>query len=203
MRDALVTTLLLAALSIGAGGARAEQPAGLAEMRALTHALIEQGRFDEAVEAYALVAEALPEDALAHYDLAGALGFVRRYAEAAQAIGTAISIDGSDPRFHELAAVVHQQLANFPAAFEATRRGAALGDVNAMYTLAGMYEHGRGTEISDPNARLWLERAALGGHLGAMDAMARVYEQGLYGEAPDPSLARRWRTRLDTELASE
>ncbi len=172
-------------------------------MRGLAKILLSQARFDEAVEAYTLIADAIPEDAAAHYDLAGALAFIRRYAEAIDAVERAIALDDSDARFYELAAVSHQQLSQFSEAFEATRRGAELGDIKAMYTLAGMYEHGRGTESSDPHARRWLERAADGGHLGAMDAMIRVYRDGLYGQPRNLERAAEWQARLDAELASD
>ena len=176
---------------------------GVVEMRAFAASLIQEGLYDEAIEAYRAIAQVQPSEARAHYDLAGALGFVRRYAEAIVAVRRAIVLDASHARYFELAAVAHLELGQFAQAFEATRRGAELGDIKAMYSLAGMYEHGRGTVASAQNALMWLRRAAEGGHLSAMDAMSRVYSNGLYGIAPNQAQAAAWRRRLHRELALE
>lgn len=176
------------------------QPAGLNEMRTFAQGLLASGMYEESIEAYQAVVAATPDNPRSYYELASALGFVRRYAEAIEAIEQAISLNSGEALYYELAAIAHQQMKQYEQAMTATLHGAELGDIKAMYTVAGMFEHGRGTVPSPELALKWLRQAAEAGHMGAMHGMARVYTEGLYGQAPDDREARRWNEKLEHEL---
>jgi TPR repeat protein len=107
------------------------------------------------------------------------------FSEAIPAIERAIALDPKNTLYWEFSAMALQQISQHDKAFAATQRGAEIGDVNAMFSLAGLHEHGRGTSVSKGKALQWLERAASAGHLSAMDVMRRVYADGLYGQAPN------------------
>jgi len=171
-------------------------PEGLAEMRDYARRLIDAGHYEDAVAAYIAIAEHAPGDPRAHYEVAGTMAFLRMYPQLVPRIERAIALDPDNALYLELAAMTYAHLGRHREAFEATLRGARLGDTKAMYSLAGLYEKGRGTPASGADALRWLERAARAGHMGAMDAMARVYRDGRYGQAPDAARARAWREML-------
>jgi TPR repeat protein len=197
LRSALAAvTLAVVSLPIAA-----EPPAGVGQMRAFARELMAEERYPDALAVYVTITEHAAHDPRAHYEYAASLAFLRMYPEAVSPIERAIALDPGNTLYLELAALTYQNLRRHEDAFAATRRGAEAGDVKAMYGLAGMYEHGRGTAASDADALQWLRRAAEGGHLGAMDAMSRVYRDGLYGQSRDALRAARWSQRLDAELA--
>ena len=194
--------LMLPALLVWAGPAPGAPSAqDLSRMRAFAHELVDSQRYEDAMATYITIAEHAPANARAHYDVAGIMAFLRMFAEAIPHLEKAIALEPDNTLYLEMAALSYLQLKRYEAAFDATARGAKLGDVNAMYTLAGMYEHGRGTMTSDSDALMWLGNAARAGHMGAMDAMARVYRDGLYGQLPDPQQVQRWRELLEREMA--
>ncbi|MDX1433170.1 MAG: tetratricopeptide repeat protein [Gammaproteobacteria bacterium] len=186
---------LLAAL-LGAAPAPGDAPPGLEAIRALTLELLRRGEYDDAIEGYRLIVEHRPGDARAHYDLAAALAFVRRFEEAATPAEAARRLSPEDPRVHELAALVHLNRGDPASAFAATLAGARLGDATAMYSLVGMYGEGRGVAVDRDAAYRWAERAAAAGHLGAMAWLARSNREGLNGRTVDLVEARRWAERL-------
>lgn len=189
--------LLLACTLAAASGPGDE----IAKMRAFATELLVGEHYEDAIATFITIAEQTPDDPRSHYDVAGAMIFLRMWPDAIPYIERAIALAPDNTLYHELAAMNHLQLQDYPRAFAATRQGALLGDVNAMYTLAGMYEHGRGTPASSASALEWLERAARAGHMGAMDAMARVYREGRYGQVPDPLRERAWVQELDRAMA--
>jgi TPR repeat protein len=170
-------------------------------MRAFAKKLVVTEAYEDAIATYITIAEQTPGDPRSHYDVAGIMVFLRMYNEAIPRVNRAISLDPDNALYHELAALSYMQMERFDEAFEATRKGAQLGDIKAMYTLSGMYEHGRGTTASPARALHWLEQAASSGHMGAMDAMARVYRNGLYGVDPDPARQQEWEKTLERALA--
>jgi TPR repeat protein len=189
---------LLLACALGAASAAADE---VAKMRAFATELLVNERYEDAIATFITIAEQTPDDARSHYDVAGAMVFLRMWPDAVAPIERAIALAPDNALYHELAAMTYLQMQDFPHAFEATRRGARLGDMKAMYTLAGMYEHGRGTPASPTKALEWLERAARAGHLGAMEAMVRVYREGRYEQAPDTGRAGAWQQELDRAMA--
>ena len=193
----LASLLLTTVPAHGAG----PPPQGLDEMRAFARQLVINEAYEDAIATYITIAEQTPQDPRSHYDVAGIMVFLRMYNEALPRIERAIALDRGNVLYHELAALSYMQMERFEEAFVATRNGAELGDIKAMYTLSGMYEHGRGTSPSPNKALHWLERAARSGHMGAMDAMSRVYRDGLYGQVPDPEREQRWRRTLQRALA--
>lgn len=189
---------LLLACALGAASGAGDE---VAKMRAFATGLLVSERYEDAIAAFITIAEQTPDDARSHYDVAGAMVFLRMWPDAVAPIERAIALAPDNALYHELAAMTYLQMEDFPHAFEATRRGARLGDMKAMYTLAGMYEHGRGTPTSPIDALEWLERAARAGHLGAMDAMVRVYREGRYGQRPDGARAHVWQQELERAMA--
>lgn len=201
-RNRILTGCLLALLwaSIPVHGARPD-PQGLEEMRAFARQLVINEAYEDAIATYITIAEQTPDDPRSHYDVAGIMVFLRMYNDAIPRVNSAIALDPDNVLYHELVALSYMQMERFDEAFQATRNGAKLGDMKAMYTLSGMYEHGRGTTASPDKALHWLEQAARSGHMGAMDAMSRVYRDGLYGVAPDPVRQQEWEKTLERALA--
>lgn len=194
----VVAFWLLLACAIAAASGSVDE---ISKMRAFATDLLVREQYEDAIATFITIAERTPDDARSHYDVAGAMVFVRMWPGAIPRIERAIALDPGNALYHEMAAMTYLQVQDFPHAFAATRKGAGLGDMNAMYTLAGMYEHGRGTPASQPQALEWLERAARAGHMSAMDAMARVYRDGLYGQMPDKAREVAWRQELDRAMA--
>ena len=52
-------------------------------------------------------------------------------------------------------------------------RDAKLGDMMAQYTLAFMYETGRGRTQSDSEAKKWYRKSAEQGHMGAKQKLTK------------------------------
>jgi TPR repeat protein len=204
-RTALVMVLgvafvmALAAVLQFRGAQAAPPPPGLDHVRAFAKDLLVREEYADAIAASLFIAQQAPQDARAQYEYAGTLGFLRMFTEAVPAIERAIMLDPNNTLYWEFAAMALQQISQHDKAFAATERGAELGDVNAMFSLAGLHEHGRGTSVSKEKALQWLERAASAGHLSAMDVMRRVYAEGLYEQAPNSARAAQWAERLHRE----
>ncbi len=199
-RRAGAAVALIASIALAAPAA-AQEPPGLAEMRVFAKRLLVTEQYAEALNTYITIAELTPQDPRSHYDVAGTMAFLQMYADAAPRIERAIALDPENVLYLELAALTYQQLDRLPEAFDATRRGARLGDIKAMYALSYMYRDGHGVEASQREALLWLERSARAGHMSAMDTMAQVYRDGLYGETPDRGRAQEWQRMLERALA--
>jgi TPR repeat protein len=196
-----IAAAALALLLGAAPAAGAITPQELAKMRAFATGLLVNEQYEDAIATFITIAEQTPDDPKSQYDVASAMAFLRMWADVPPHIERAIALDPDNTLYHELAAMTYLRLEDDPQAFAATRRGAELGDIKAMYTLSGMYEHGRGTDPSQARALAWLERAAKAGHMGAMDAMSRVYRDGLYGQAPDRAQEAAWKQELERALA--
>jgi TPR repeat protein len=181
--------------------AAAEPPQGLEQMRAFAKRLLVNEQYPDAINTYIAIVEQTPEDPRSRYELAGAMVFLRMYPDAIPHLEKAIALEPENTVYLELAGLTYIQLEQFENAFRVTLRGAELGDIKAMYAVAGMYEHGRGTPASPLRALEWLERSARAGHMGAMDGMARVYREGLYGQAPDPARVESWSRELERAMA--
>ncbi|MDP6119809.1 MAG: hypothetical protein QF450_00145 [Rhodospirillales bacterium] len=65
-------------------------------LRHLARSLISVGDLEGAADVRRTIVTLRPDDAGAHYDLAGTLGFIRRYAEAAAPIEIAIRLAPGD-----------------------------------------------------------------------------------------------------------
>ena len=192
----LASALLLLVALIWSVWAQANEPAGLVEMRALAKNLVETGLYDQAVEAHREIIRFTPNQAQSHYDLAATLTFLRLYDEAIEPISAAERLDPRDPRYPKLAALIFFALKHHSDAANASRRGAELGDIQAMFTLSGMYQRGLGVPVDHAQAMHWTLQAAEGGHLGAMDFVIQIYTEGLLGQDKDLELAEIWRQRL-------
>ncbi len=182
--------------------AQSNEPAGLVEMRALAKNLVETGLYDQAVEAHREIVRFTPQQAQSHYDLAATLTFLRLYDEAIEPISTAEQLDPKDPRYPELATLIYFALQRHSDAANASRRGAELGDNQAMFTLSGMYQRGMGVPVDHSQAMHWALQSAEAGHLGAMDYVIQIYTEGLIGQSKDLQQAENWRQRLSQAEAA-
>ncbi len=175
--------------------AAAESPEDIAVLRHLARSLVAVGDFEAAVDVQRRIVTLRPNDAGAHYDLAGTLGFIRRYAEAVAPIETAIRLAPGDIAARQAAAVIYFNTGATEAAVAHTRKAAALGDARSMYDMFRYRRDGTGVAADPAGAFAWLERAALGGHVKAMAVIAEVYLEGLYGRTADSAKATDWARR--------
>ncbi len=76
-------------------------------LRHLARSLISVGDLEAAADVWRTIVTLRPDDAGAHYDLAGTLGFIRRYAEAAAPIEIAIRLAPGDIAARQAAAVIY------------------------------------------------------------------------------------------------
>jgi TPR repeat protein len=81
------------------------------------------------------------------------------------------------PRLHQKA-VTDYSAGNFEAAYDAFVKLADLGDIEAEYNLAVMYELGQGLEQNYQNAFEYFNRAAGKGNILAISGMARLLYHG-------------------------
>jgi len=181
----------------------AEYPGDPAVWRDLARARIAVGDYDGAADAQQEVTHLEPENPRAHYDLAGTLGFVRRYAEAVAPVEAALSLRPDYPEALMLAAIIYHSLDRETESFGMTLRAAELGDIAAMFDLVWHYEHGKGVSANPRQAFLWAERAAEAGHVGAMDLMVEIYLEGRFTEPPDDSKAEDWAMRARRARTAE
>ncbi len=172
-----------------------ENPADKTVRRNLARSLIAVGNFEESINVYRGLALEHPEDAEAHYDLAGMLGFVRLYAEAIPAIEGAIRLRPDHEPYHRLAAILYAQTGRLADAARATLKSAERGEITSMYDLVQYYRDGIGVARDPARALAWAKRAAEAGHVAAMGLMARVYAEGLFGQTPDERQAADWAAR--------
>ena len=175
--------------------AAAEAPKNVAVLRNLSASLSSIGDFDGAVEIERRIVTLLPDDPQAHYDLAGTLGFVRRYGEAVAPIETAIRLRPSNIPSYQAAAVIYVRLGRMSEAVSVTRKAAELGDPLSMFDLAGYFERGTGVAADPAQAFLWTRRAAESGHVFAMRLLVSIYLEGGLGQPPDDAKAEEWARR--------
>ncbi|MDX1512386.1 MAG: tetratricopeptide repeat protein [Gammaproteobacteria bacterium] len=173
-----------------------EQPKGLETMRALAVELLRVQDYEGSIEVYREITRHTPDDPKSHYDLAGALSFIRLFDDAVEPITTAIRLDPENARFQEMAALIFLNLERYEEAFSATMKSAELGEPTAMYSLVNMYEKGLGVKADPDKAVYWAEQAAERGHLGAMAILEEAYRTGRFERRVDAQLADQWARRL-------
>jgi tetratricopeptide (TPR) repeat protein len=122
----------------------ATSPAG---DRNLAAVLFEDGRFEEAVEAYRRLTEEEPEDGGLRTSLAGALGALGRYDEAVAELEVALAIQPLNPEAYHNRAVLEERRGD---------RDAAVADYRAAVRYNPQYEPSRRAltrlgETADPN----------------------------------------------------
>lgn len=167
-------------------------PAGAADDAETALALLRNQDYDRAIEVYRRIARAQPDNARAQYDLAAALGFLRRYPEAVEPIEAAIRLAPDLVLAHQAASIIYANNRDPARAFEASLRAAELGEITAMFELVWMYRDGRGVDPSDAKALAWARRAAENGHVGAMDLLVDTYLNGGFGVTSDLERAGHW-----------
>lgn len=172
-----------------------ERPDDPAVLRDYARALIAIGSFDAAARVQGRVLELLPDDWAANYDLAGTLGFIRRYSEALPPILRAVALRPDHVPGHQVAAVIYGILGLHAEAEAETRRAAELGSAVAMFDLVRIHERGLGVPANPAAAFRWLERAAESGHVFAMRMLVDIYLEGGYGQPPDHARAEAWAGR--------
>lgn len=172
------------------------EPKGLETMRALALELLKVQDYEGSIEVYREITRHTPGDPKSHYDLAGALSFIKLYDEAVEPIQTSIRLDPGNVRAHEMAALIFLNLKRYEEAFVATLKSAELGEITAMYSLVNMYEQGLGTEADQDKAIYWAQRAAEHGHQGAIAIMEEAYRTGRFAREIDLATADVWAKRL-------
>jgi|GEM_PF-632995 len=75
---------------------------------------------------------------------------------------------------------------------KALRQAAETGDIEAIYRLAWLYQHGRGVAFDHTQAAHWYEKAAVQGHSDAQYQLGRIYKEGLGGMERDIEKALYW-----------
>lgn len=80
---------------------------------------------------------------------------------------------------------------DYPEGMKWIRKGAALGDIEAMAHLGVAYMEGIGAEKNHAEAVKWLRRAADGGHATAQNNLGVCYLHG-YGIGKDFAEAEKW-----------
>lgn len=175
--------------------AAAEAPDDIAVLRNLAKSLIAAGDFEATLGVQRDIVRRAPHEAEAHRDLAGTLGFIRRYDEAVEPIETANRLRPGDVVLHQAAALIYANAGRLEEAVRHTRAAAALGDARSMYDLHGFYRDGIGVAADPVEALRWVERAARGGHVKAMAVMAEIYAEGLLGQSADAAKATEWAVR--------
>ena len=98
-------------------------------------------------------------------------------------------LDEKNPKYYKLA-------------FDLMHHSARLGNNQAMYMLAKLYENGEGTEINLKLAFLWYEAAANTGHLKALVRAGFFWEQGLIGNK-DKNKAKEYYNKVLEYLLSK
>ena len=196
-RLAALAGLLLVGAAIAVPAASTENPsADIVTMRLLALELLREEDYEGSIEMYRAITRRTPDDPRSHYDLAGALSFLRLYEEAIEPIETAIRLDPSDVRAHDMAALIFSSLRRYDEAFAETLIAAELGETTAMYSLSYMYEKGIGVTADQDQAVYWAEQAAEHGHLGAMVTLEEAYRTGRFGRPIDTKRADAWAKRL-------
>lgn len=195
----------LCAANAGHGGiadcarALAEDPGNLVLRRLYAKSLLLGGGERQAIEEYRRIAELLPDDAAAHYDLASAYLALYRYGAAIPPLERALALQPDHVEAMMLAGIAYQSLGRAAEAFPIFLRLAERGDVLAMHDVAVSLERGLGTGKDERAALHWLTRAAEAGHVGALDRLAEVYREGRLGVAPDAAAADAWAARAAAE----
>ncbi len=161
------------------------QPADLRVRRAFARALIIGGQENRAVFEYDHVARLSPDDPLAHFELAAALGALNYYEDAERPLERALTLRPDFEDAHRLAVILHQRSKRWDRALGHSLKLAATGDSAAMLDVSLAYEFGRGAPQSQSEALAWLTKAAEAGHIGAADRLTHIYLEGLLGAAPD------------------
>lgn len=180
-----------------------QNPGSVEAKRALARGYVELGEFGEVVDIYQAIADQTPDDAQALYDLSGALGFIRRYKEAAQVLERLIKLEPSRAETRMALAIMYRSLEQSEDAYRATAAAARLGDAVAMYHLFIYLRDGYGTR-PDPHAAVaWAEKAAEAGHAKAMEKLIELYLKGGMGVEPDAAAVEKWAGRLHDLEASE
>jgi TPR repeat protein len=176
--------------------ALAEQPGDLALRRHLAHSLTIMADYQAAIGVLRDIAKERPNDPRAHYDLAGLLGAIRRYEEAAAPIETAIRLDPENILAYQAAAVIYAQIGRMKDAVAITNRAAARGDTASMYEMSLYYQDGIGVPANNEKAVYWARQAAEGDHVAAMQRMSAIYLEGILGQKRDPEKAAEWAQRV-------
>jgi TPR repeat protein len=176
--------------------ALAQQPGDLALRRHLAHSLAIMADYQAAIGVLRNIATERPNDPRAHFDLAGLLGAIRRYAEAAPPIEAAIRLDPENILAYQAAAVIYAQIGRMKDAVAITNRAAARGDTASMYEMSLYYQDGVGVRVNNEKAFYWARQAAERDHVAAMQRMSAIYLNGLLDQKRAPEKAIEWAQRV-------
>ncbi|MFQ5937652.1 MAG: hypothetical protein ACE5LB_14710 [Acidiferrobacterales bacterium] len=175
--------------------AKPPHPEAIGTLRHQARGLLLDGDYQGSIAMYRSIVDRTPMDAQSHYDLAAALSFLRFYVDAVEPIREAIRLRPDYVEAHKVAAIIYLHLGQVSAALAPTLRAAELGDTASMYELVWFYTAGKGIDVDEQAAFLWVERAANHNHVAAMDLMTDIYRNGLYGQEVDPNKSAQWAER--------
>lgn len=175
--------------------ALARSPDDLALRRLLALGMLLGGAEKDAILAYRHLAELMPEDAVAHFQLAVAFGTVRDFRQAVAPLARTLALNPAHRDAIRLAAIVHQQLGQFDEVIAHLRRLAETGDEVGMYDLAVANERGAGTKADPAEALHWFVKAAEAGHVAALDRLAEAHFEGHFGLRQDNQRGNDYATR--------
>lgn len=174
----------------------AEDPRNLESWSYLAQGYLVIGADRRALKALWSITIVTPDDPLAHYNYGATAGTLKHFEIAVAEMHRALELK---PDFTDAAIVLSialEKLGRFEEAVEAKRRAATLGDDSSMFEITEYFAAGVTENVSEGEARTWIERAADTGHIGAIEWMVEVYRDGLLGEQADPVKAQQWRRRL-------
>jgi len=200
------------------GDAIAEDPAGdaaiLERLRALGYldasspaadrtmagVLFEQGKFEEALQAYRVLVESSPNQASLRVSMAGVLGKLGRYEEALEQFDVAVELEPLHPGAHHNRGVIAEQRGDVERAVEAYRealryRPGYKPSVRALERLKVPLEEAPAASEAVREARRLADEAALAARRGdypaALDLLDRAKAQ-----APDYALIYQYRSNV-------
>jgi TPR repeat protein len=165
-------------------------------LRHLAWVMLSHNMEEESIRLFHRLVQLDPQDAEAHFQLAAAQATLFNYAQAEEAVRTALRLRPDHLPSHRLAGIVYEYLGLDELAFSTHLTLARAGLRTGMYDLAQDFHYGRGTARDGLRARNWYEAAAEKGHVAAMDMLAKGHKVGVFGE-PDDAAAKAWRERAE------
>ncbi len=174
----------------------AENPQDLESWSNLARANLVIGADRRALKALRSITIITPDDPQAHYNYGATAGTLRRFDVAVEELRQALELKPDFLEAQLVLAIALEQLGRLDEAIEAKRRAAALGDDGAMFELTEAYAASVTENVSEAEARVWIERAANMGHIAAMEWMVDIYREGLLGEQADPAKLQEWLRRV-------
>lgn len=176
-------------------------PSSVPIARRLAHLRLTHGDSPSALNLYVDLANRLPDDAEAQFELGAAYGTFNMNREAILPLERAVQLRPDYLVAYQVLAIAYGFTGNRAGAFAALSAAAELGSATDMYEIGMMHLTGNGVATDPARAVTWIRRAAEGGHIGAMQKLAELYAQGRSGILRDANQAREWLRRMEAAEA--